>query len=1082
MANNSFGKAKLFLTLFALGATVATGVVTGCTDNSVPKDIYVSKNGADNGKGTEESPYSSIEKALSSIGKNKSANIYVMSEDMPFSDINHGGLVTYKAYDENASLSYDESITLSGPSSFEIRLPEYSDRYIITGGNALTMESFTKAPSKKGEAASSPMVITGGGENNIFTLTDGFADTVATRVKGEISGKSVINVDGGTIRQIVIGAVTDEEDASLSGTTDKDGADEDVGKKSWDTIVTDVTVTVNDGAVLYIKDGWCKPNADGALTLIFNHNSAKKLMKNELTTVFDGGMWLLRSLDTDGNKIEATDKNGVFNVSGSMTAYTMSDDGKKGFASKDGKLCLPEGSYTIDWNAEFTTSLFASPSVENGYSFGGWIETSPGVYEAAIIKESSVYVSKDGNDENNGFVKQTPFKTLNKAIDALDNGGTVHILDEADFADGVAFDGNIEITGGKLILKKDTLTLGGNTTLSDISVVSSSKTGVINTCGFAFETKENVLFTDKNSNQADFTINSDARNISVSSGSVDTLNVSGDLENTKISVGGAKIATLSIAEASENADIKGYIKNGEIANISTNGSKASVQIISETTSPKVESYDNVWTLSAENMGASRISFTDVPGTFAVSAEYGKTPVAIDENGKAYIGEALTVPEEKPYTDYKENDYKKHITYRSSLKNTYKKLTVDKELSVVYFGGSVTNGSVTECWRKLTSDWLSESFPEADITFTNSASGESGTFLGAYRVQRDVIGFEPDLVFLEYCINDKYYYGSNDEARINASKGCETIVREIKKARPDCDIVIIIVTDSGVRNQALFPTALGHNAVAETYGISTINVGQALMEHIYAEHEGYSFSSTSDEVWKIYFRDIVHLTEEGNKPYFYAIREFLTNSLFHTDYDGKLAIRNPLPPVMNVHLNDGDRKTVSPTEETATANGSYGLTFADVNYPLNYNGRLTANRAEDNLLVYNFKGTEIAIYTSIKGSIGGRTQYSVDGGEWKEITHKNHGPNLVISDIPEKILPDGTKTTEHTISLRPIWDGVDAETESIHYGIICTRDATVQSVKGDIHEYTDFTSTNLVLPEGSYTVIFADKNELSKYTK
>lgn len=1058
-----------YLTAVALAALM----LSGCTD-ATPKEVYVSNGGADTSGGTQDSPYLTVEKALSSIGTKRDGTVYIMSENTPFSDASHSGTVTYKAFGDNASLFYDEDITLLGDTAFEVALPEYSDKYIITGGNSLTMESFTKAPSKKSESAPSPNVILGGGEENSFTLTDGFVDTVATRARGEITGKSSLTIDGGTVRQLLIGAVTDEEDASLSGNADNTGADEDVGKKSWDTVVTDVTVTVNDGSLLYIRDGWRKPNAEGALTVIFNHNSAKKLAKNELTTVFDGGMWLIRSLDTDGNKIEATDKKGEFTVTGEMTAYTMSADGKVGFASKDGKLTLPEGTYTVDWTDAFTTSKFTSPTVEEGYSFEGFIETAPGVYEAAIKKNDTVYVSAQGNDENDGAVKQTPYKTLTKAVEALGGeNGNIVILDEAEYTLSDSFDGTVSISGGKLLYSKE-MELFGNTRLSDVTLVCTSGKGSINTGDCILEAYGDIKHTDKKGNEAPLTVNGEARKLSLT-GNISEVTAS---KSTRIELENATVESINVSEDSNEASIKGFFTetNVEKINIASDAKYSSVQLISDTKLPEV-SGKNVWTLFADEMSDCRIAFTDTAGTFALSVPFGKIPVAVDENGKEYMGEALTVTEEAPFTNYTENTYDKYINYRTPLKNTHKKLTVDKKLSVVYFGGSVTNGSVPESWRKLTTDWLTESFPEADITFTNSASGESGTFLGAYRVERDVIGYEPDLVFLEYCINDKYYYGTNDVSRQNAMRGCETIVREIKKARPDCDIVILIVTDSGVRNQALYPTALGHETVAKEYGISTVNVGQALMDHIKDTEEDYVSSGTDNEVWLKYFRDIVHLTEEGNKPYFYAIREFLYNSLFCTEFDGSLRIRQELPPVLSDHLNDGARLTVSPTEETATANGSYGITYTDANYPLNYKGKLTIKRGEDALLVHKMRGTELAIYTSIKGSLGGKTEYSVDGGEWQTVTHKNHGPNLVITDIPERVLPDGTKTTEHTISLRPVWDEVSEETQDIHYGIICTRDATVQSEKGDTDPYFDLSSFNLTLPEGSYTVRLAEKEDI-----
>jgi hypothetical protein len=56
--------------------------------------------------------------------------------------------------------------------------------------------------------------------------------------------------------------------------------------------------------------------------------------------------------------------------------------------------------------------------------------------------------------------------------------------------------------------------------------------------------------------------------------------------------------------------------------------------------------------------------------------------------------------ETPMTNYKSNNYTDCITYRTPLTNTYNKLTKGKELTVVYFGGSLTNGygCTDYCWK------------------------------------------------------------------------------------------------------------------------------------------------------------------------------------------------------------------------------------------------------------------------------------------------------------------------------------------------------------------------------------------------
>ena len=123
-----------------------------------------------------------------------------------------------------------------------------------------------------------------------------------------------------------------------------------------------------------------------------------------------------------------------------------------------------------------------------------------------------------------------------------------------------------------------------------------------------------------------------------------------------------------------------------------------------------------------------------------------------------------------YIPDEENMFSDYIHYRAPLLHTFRRLTEDRELTVVYFGGSVTGGygasNEKYCWRSLIGKWICSEFSKANIRNVNRACGESGTCLGTYRLQMDVIPVHPDLVFVEYSINDYYYkstYGANQIA-------------------------------------------------------------------------------------------------------------------------------------------------------------------------------------------------------------------------------------------------------------------------------------------------------------------------------
>jgi len=378
------------------------------------------------------------------------------------------------------------------------------------------------------------------------------------------------------------------------------------------------------------------------------------------------------------------------------------------------------------------------------------------------------------------------------------------------------------------------------------------------------------------------------------------------------------------------------------------------------------------------------------------------------------------------------EYNEYNNYRKPLFNTYKKLVMDKKLNVTYFGGSVTAGygasdpSKTS-WRAMIGQWLVDNFPDAEINNLSRALGESGTYLGAHRVKLDVIGSQPDLVFLEYSINDRYYGSSYEEA----ASQYETIVREIKQAYPDVDIVTVLVTDSGSfqynKEGKLHPQAQAHEDIAAQYQIPTVHVGKVLAKTV-----NYSF----EELKPKYAIDGVHLNDEGNMVYYRCIEEFMYNSLFCTDFSGFDDADYPMPPVISETLFDGDRTQYQPTKELleqSEALGGKGVKRSESAYNANASyskGTFTLDSTED-LLVIKFTGTEIAFWSNYYKEDA--YYYSVDDRKFIKRMGSSHAPAIII---------EGLKPGEHIVKVK-----IADESKPWKIGSIYTRDASKATVKG-----------------------------------
>ncbi|MCW3052189.1 MAG: acyl-CoA thioesterase [Chthonomonadales bacterium] len=157
--------------------------------------------------------------------------------------------------------------------------------------------------------------------------------------------------------------------------------------------------------------------------------------------------------------------------------------------------------------------------------------------------------------------------------------------------------------------------------------------------------------------------------------------------------------------------------------------------------------------------------------------------------------------------------------RGGLPNVFAKWKAGKEVQVGYLGGSITeqNG-----WRPKTLAWFKTQYPAASTVEINAAIGGTGSDLGVYRVRQDVLDHKPDLLFVEFAVND----GGAPTDRI--LKAMEGIVRQTWQADPSTDICFVYTLTEGMLGDlegGKFPhAASAMEAVADHYAIPSIHMG------------------------------------------------------------------------------------------------------------------------------------------------------------------------------------------------------------------------------------------------------------------
>lgn len=210
--------------------------------------------------------------------------------------------------------------------------------------------------------------------------------------------------------------------------------------------------------------------------------------------------------------------------------------------------------------------------------------------------------------------------------------------------------------------------------------------------------------------------------------------------------------------------------------------------------------------------------------------------------------------------------KNAVAQKRTLDNTVYKLKNNKKLNVLYYGGSVTVGVGStdgNSWAKLTEEWLKSTYPDAQITCTNSAIGGTGVYYGNIRAELDAIPYAPDLMFIEFAINDAY----EDFDYSQSAYYLEMLIKRMNKQFPQTDIIVLLITDKGKMGKQ-FENADAHKAVANHYGIPCFDLGADLAK---AVNDGKG-------TWEDYFTDYSHPSNKGYAVYTNTVIEGLKKLL------------------------------------------------------------------------------------------------------------------------------------------------------------------------------------------------------------
>lgn len=212
-----------------------------------------------------------------------------------------------------------------------------------------------------------------------------------------------------------------------------------------------------------------------------------------------------------------------------------------------------------------------------------------------------------------------------------------------------------------------------------------------------------------------------------------------------------------------------------------------------------------------------------------------------------------------------------------------------EMRVAYLGGSIT--AAADGWRSLTTAWLQARYPQARVVEIDAGLPGTGSDLGVCRLGQDVLRHHPDLVFVEFAVND----AATPPARIERTM--EGIVRQIREADPRTDICFVYtVSTPGLADLTagtFSPAAQAMERVAAHYAIPSVHFGLEVARRVAAGSLVFKGTPGAAAGPGMFSADGVHPTPAGHRIYFEVLSRALPRLL-----EKKAETERRLPPPLH----------------------------------------------------------------------------------------------------------------------------------------------------------------------------------------
>lgn len=176
---------------------------------------------------------------------------------------------------------------------------------------------------------------------------------------------------------------------------------------------------------------------------------------------------------------------------------------------------------------------------------------------------------------------------------------------------------------------------------------------------------------------------------------------------------------------------------------------------------------------------------------------------------------------------------------------FEKARRGEPVTIAAIGGSITaGGSQTQNpanrYIQQVAKWFEVHFPNSKISFINAGIGGTNSFYGAMRLQRDVLAKNPDLVIVEWAVNN--------QVGKDFAESYEGVLRQLLRAPGHIAVIELFFMHKDGENAQMWQEILGRH-----YGLPMVSFRDAWWPEL-----------TSGRVqWEDLYADVVHPKDEGH---------------------------------------------------------------------------------------------------------------------------------------------------------------------------------------------------------------------------